>query len=312
MNLKILKLLIINLLCIFFLWFISDCIIFSIHNKNHEHKFSYITKPKQVWYIDLKNFFDGSDNKFRGRKPDGTEFGTKKNPITVFGCSFAHGQYLDYNQTFSYKLAYLLKRPVYNRAIPGGGIPHMYHQVISDDFYKEVPPSDTVFYIMMDGHIRRMLIHTYRITDNYFYLHYNYKNNHFQIENYTTIFQNIFKSSYTIKYIEHIYINNLIKNEKNSEKISELLLQYMIETRKELEKKWNQKISNFIIVLYEPIPYESICTEKLAKNGFKIIKAYNLTNANLNSEEYKMQDNGHPKESAWDLLTPLIIKEAGL
>ena len=54
------------------------------------------------------------------RKPDNENF--KNPPILLFGCSFAYGEYLAQNQTFSYKLSKLLNSPVYNRAIPGFGV----------------------------------------------------------------------------------------------------------------------------------------------------------------------------------------------
>lgn len=310
MDFKILKILVINIICIISIWVVSDYIIFTIYNKDNNAKYSYIVKSTQKFIYNSISYFNGNNNISSGRMPDGIEY--SNSPIIVFGCSFAHGQYLNYDQTFSYKLAHILKRPVYNRAIIGGNMAHMYHQVISDDFYKEVPPSNDIFYIIIADHIRRMLVNTFSINNNYFNLHYSYKNHKFNIENYNNIFLNIFKSSYTFKYLENSIVIYIIDKELFPEQISNIMLQYMIESRKELERHWNIKEFNFVIIIYEKMPYEDIFVSKLIKNNFKVIKAYKLTDEDLNSNKYKIQNNWHPKEEAWDLLTPLIIKEAGI
>ena len=52
--------------------------------------------------------------------------------------------------------------------------------------------------------------------------------------------------------------------------------------------------------------------QRLEAEGFKVICTEDFTKENLNSKEYLMQDNQHPTEKAWDLLTPIIIKKLGL
>ena len=86
-----------------------------------------------------------------------------------------------------------------------------------------------------------------------------------------------------------------------------------IETRDKLEKHWNNKI-NFTVLLYDNIPIKNkkMLREKLEANNFTVIDTSDLTKEDLNSEKYLMQDNLHPTEAAWDLLTPKIIKTLGL
>ena len=75
--------------------------------------------------------------------------------------------------------------------------------------------------------------------------------------------------------------------------------------------KWNNKI-NFYVIFYEDIKYSDMLQNKLKNNNFKVLKTSDLTNEDLDSPKYKMQDNGHPTEEAWNLLTPLILKNIDL
>ncbi len=159
-SVKIIKIIILNLCLVILFVFISDLIIYktTVANRHSIYKISEFRYKINPWYLDLEHYFTGTDDVYKGRKPDGLEF-LNKTPITVFGCSFAHGQHLKYNQTFSYKLSHILKRPVYNRAIPGSSFQDMYEQVQNDYFYKDVPSPDIIFYFMIDDHYRRMLIY---------------------------------------------------------------------------------------------------------------------------------------------------------
>lgn len=307
--LKIFQILFVNFLFLIAILFISDFIIFNkyikqVQNPDIPVKFQYKLKHPFIHYTDLNDYFNGESNIWRGRAPDGTEYNGQP-PIIVFGGSFAHGQYLNYDQTFSYKLAHILKRPVYNRAIPAGGFQHMYYQTLLDNFYKEVPPSDTVFFILIDDHYKRMLKNSINITDNYLYLRYSYKNGKLTQHKYN-ILTNFLKSSYTFRLFYYTYINFIINNQKNADKITDMALAYFIESRKELEKHRNCKIKKFVVIFYTSWSYNELLREKLEKNGFIVLETRKLTDKDLNSPAYFMPENGHPKEAAWDLLTPLI------
>ena len=112
---KILLISFLNFCLLLLLWLISDFVIYKIDSnpkKFYENfplstklpKFKYNTKNPYVVYTPLFDYYDGSDDIFKGRKPVGLEF-CKPNkeckPIIIFGCSYAHGQYLKYNQNFS-------------------------------------------------------------------------------------------------------------------------------------------------------------------------------------------------------------------
>ncbi len=318
--LKIILIVTINIFILVLCLFISDIIIYK-HNADifyktnskvyNLSKFTYQLKPK--FAFDLNAIFNGTDNVYNGRLPDGTEY-YDKIPITIFGCSFAHGQYLDYNQTFSYKLAHSLKRPVYNRAIPGKGLQHMLLQSRSKQFYNDVPPSDTVFYIMIKDHYKRMKVNYLHILDTYQLGNYEKKNNKLAAINYNNPLLNLLRSCYTFKLLKTKYTDAYIHNPKNADKLTDEVLLYFIETRKELEKHWNTKVK-FVILGYYHIPYWDLLKSKLEQNDFIVYSINNdITAIDLyNTEGYTISETDkHPNEKAWNLITPLVIEKLNL
>ena len=204
--LKILSLTLCNILLFSILLLISDFILFKIEYKNLKpsqeeklHFFNNIFKPTIQNVTNLE--FEKEDSSYgdgsKGRKPDGLAF-DKQNPIIIFGCSFAYGQYLYQNQTFSYKLANILKRSVYNRALAGAGPQHAYYQTQTEDFYKEVPKSNTVIYVMIDDHYRRIQGELFSLLDTDLNLHYKIKDKNLVMDNYDNYILNALKFSKTL------------------------------------------------------------------------------------------------------------------
>ena len=310
------KIIFINIVLFTCLFFILDFIIYkynaAVFYKTHPAVYK-INNFKYMPYIpeylsDLESYFNGRNNFYFGRKPDGLEY-KNKTPIILFGCSYAFGQHLNYNQTLSYKLAHLLHRPVYNRAMSGGGFQHMYMQSTSDSLYKTIPDADTVIYVMISDHYRRSMLYYFDMLDVHLLPHYSIKNNKLIQDNYNNYFYNFFKSLYIVKHINHIYAENYINNPKNAEKITDNAVLYFIETRKNLEERYNKKLK-FIIIFFEDweILYRELLEKKLRNNGFITVSTKDLTGVDLRTEEYSMQDNHHPTEKTWDMLTPEIIK----
>lgn len=311
---KILLFIAANILLLILLLFISDLCIYGynalIYKKTHNSvyirpPFKYVIHPN--YGADFGTYFTGTDNVYRGRKPDGTQYQGK--PIVVFGCSYAQGQFLDNHQTFSRKLSDILKRPVYNRAIPGRGIQHMYMQALSEEFYRDVPPAEDYIYILLGDHYRRMGIYFIDITDNHNNGHFSRKGDKLVLDDENNIFMNILKSSYTVRMLNYQYVKRNINNPKNAEKLTDLVLLYFTETRKEIEKRLGKKI-NFTVITYDnfQIPYKDMLCEKLKKNGFNVIETKDLTDEDLNAPKYLMVENAHPSEEAWNLLTPKIAE----
>lgn len=316
---KIIKISLLNILLIITILGICEFLIYkyNVGVKTRENipqtninEFTYKTYFP-TYMTDLENFFDGREG-FSGRKPDGIEYKNKK-PIVLFGCSYAYGQYLDTNQTLSYKLAQKLKQPVYNRGIIGGSLSHLYMQATNESLYKTIPDTDTILYIFIYDQARRIFLNYFDVLDKHVLPHYSVKNGELLSNNYNNKFLNFFNALYTVKEINHLYADFYLGDKKNAEKIANLVTLYFVESKKELEKKWNKKL-NFHILLYEdwPIFYGDLLKEKLEKNGFVVTSTNELTDEDLASKKYLMQDNHHPTEAAWDLLTPKIIEKFGL
>lgn len=319
--------LILNLFAVIVLFFILDYFVylkystpksleaFGLTSKN---PYKYYLKNINILYTGLDGYFDGGDNEFRGRLPVGLEYSS--NPVIIFGDSYAHGQYLEYNQNFGYKLSKILKRPVYNRAVPGSGIQTMYFQVskpFSDTFFAQVPKTDTVFYILIGQHYERLAVFSVfdPIGSDSFMLRYKNVNGKLVCDDYNNPFLNFLKSSYLVHVLNLKFVSHYIKNPKYKDKVADEFLAYFKQTRDVLEKEWNNKIK-FNVILYDDVPVncgipnKEAIKKKLKENDFNVIDIDDLTDEDLNSEKYLMQDNLHPTEAAWDLLTPKIIEKS--
>ncbi len=324
---KITIIAILNIFLLFCLLLISDHIVYNAFATPEKYYairpldepipgFEYYIDKPYVMFTEFDGFFSGKDNFFSGRLPVGLKYYDKK-PIVLFGDSYMYGQYLKPEQSFHYKLSEAIKRPVYNRAVSGTAFATMYYQVdseYSDNFYREVPPSDTVFYLVINHHWWRTLAlgDTY-VLGKLYYMRYTPKHGKLVMDNYKNKFYNFIKSSYTIRYLNLKYIDWYLTKGNSAEKLTNLALTYFKETRRVLEEKWNTKIK-FVVVFYQTpnIIHSELLKNKLKANGFVVIDTNELTNEDLNSEKYMMKNNLHPTEAAWDLLTPLIINAANL
>ena len=290
--------------------FVCDVFIYNYNYRNYNKlykKLSFKYLKKTDYLIDINTYFDGSSDIYRGRKPDGLEY-SKNKPIIIFGCSIVQGQFLNYDQTISYKLAHILKRPVYNRGIAGHGIQQMYWQTTFNNFYKSVPPADDVIFILIDDHYFRMHTYFMDILDHHFNIHYSKKHNDFILDNTNNSFLNILKSSYTFKFLNMKYADFYVNNPKNAEKITDEVLWFFIKTRENLEKKWHKKFK-FTVIIFDKIKYKDLLVKKLKENNFNIIETSNITKENLKDKKYFSQNTFHPTKEVWDLLAPLIAKK---
>lgn len=257
-------------------------------------------------YFYLNNVVEDDGNNANGiRKP--ILIG-ENNPIIIFGGSFAFGHYLKQKQTFAYKLAEKLNRNVYNRGIVGCGINNMLYQINSSKFYETVPPSNLVFYLMINDHYRRLILKSFHPIEYAEYAHYVYnrKKDEMEMTNFIPVIEQIEKS-YLVKLLKNFYASHYTKSQKCTEKANEKILISFLKAREKLEKKWNKKI-DFVVILYDNVSFPELLKEKLEQNGFYVIITNELTDVDLKSATYLQQDNDHPTEEAWNLLTPLIIK----
>ncbi|MCR5261778.1 MAG: hypothetical protein K6C94_08070 [Candidatus Gastranaerophilales bacterium] len=309
--LKILLYIAVNIVLILLIIFLCDICLYSSYLKS-KNDFSLknlidIYKIDFIYQNDSKEYFSGGDNLcLKGRAPEGLQY--KKSPILIFGCSFAYGHYLDNEYTFSHRLAEDLKRPVYNRAFCGAGFQHMYKQSLSENFFSNVPPSDTVIYVLIGEHFRRMFGETFTIYDNFINTHYNFTESEFVEDDYNNTLTKLIKKSPVMKWGRNRIFDYYLKNEKFYENISDEALAYFIKTRENLENKWKKKVK-FIVFVYAGSKLDAYLIPKLKENGFIVITMQDLTKEDIFFEKYISKENLHPTKEAWDLVTPLFINE---
>ncbi len=318
--LKIISILTVNIILIFTLLFFTDFCIYKYYSlnyyKNHPMLFP-INKYNHLWWFpeyfyDLDKYFTGKNNIYSGRLPDGLEY-NEKIPIVIFGCSYAYGQYLNSNQTFSHKLSEQLQRPVYNRSVPGGGFQQMYMQSVSDKLYKTIPFTDTIIYVMISDHYRRTKLQYFDMLDYHVIPVFKIKDGNLVMLDYKNNLKNFFRSLYIVKLINHFYAEKCDKNLNNKDLITDEILLYFIKSRNEFQKRYGSELK-FYVLFYEDwnIPYADELRKKLTEKGFIVASTIDMTKENLQLSEYRMPDNYHPTEAAWDLLTPLIIEQFNL
>ena len=114
---------------------------------------------------------------------------------------------------------------------------------------------------------------------------------------------------YIVQKIEHFYINNFLLREENYNKYFSFATEHFIESKKEMERHWNN--TKYVIVLYQSFQYDDLFIEKLKENNFMVISLKYDYNLNLFTSQYLYPDY-HPKEEAWDLLTAKIAKSLNL
>lgn len=314
---------IVNIIVFALFFFIADYFVYKEASINfrkafpedkRDLKYSYITEIPD--YIkDINSYFNGKYI-YSGRLPDGTEY-SDNNAIVVFGCSYAMGEALNSDQTFTYKLSKQLKRPVYNRGGKGWSFQHMLYQTQPENIKKFLPKNtDTIVYIMILDHIRRCQLESFFVVDNRAYLHYSLKNGSFIQDNYNNPLSVFNRALYIRKTLNHIQSARYRSNkEKDINYVTHLSAKYIIESKKNIENYLGKKV-NFIVFYYEPgnwiIPYKNRITKILENKDIKTISTIDLTEEDIFSEKYLMPQNWHPTEKAWDLLTPLFINKFGL
>ena len=306
---KIIICIILNICIFLFLFFYLDNLVYKTQNKIYDWKTNkhYEFFNPDVFELNYNSYGrEISDYELNSYPKPKIKVNETKNSIILFGCSFAYGVNLFYQQTFGYKLSCLLNRKVINRAIGAGSLQHMYYQTSLDTFYEKVPKTNNVIYIFVNDQVRRPFIYTFHPNSGFFYLHYSLKKKELIMDNYKNPFVNFFKSLYIVKLFHHKYVSYFIDDKRNAEFLTDILVLYFIKIRKNLETHWQTKI-NFNVVIYDNFKYKDILINKLKNEKINVIDVAELSDK-LKFDEKYFKDN-HPTEAAWDLLTPLIAKK---
>ena len=250
-------------------------------------------KYMQDSYFDLEEF----------RPIVGQEY---SNPgILLLGCSFTYGEKLEINQTFQYKLSHLTKRPVYNLGLSAASIREMLYILRNDDIRQKLLPDDSnidyVIYTYIFDQIPRLYGDVYRNPSPLFLPTENFSKLEFRET------KNTFKRT---------YINFLISRHfafmAKQEPAFKLLRLYLTETKKEIDKLYTKKDKTPKFVLFVYHQKYNFDWVKLYQDGIIVINADKLVDIDLMSQEYRILNDPHPNEKAWEVIVPALVKELDL
>ena len=302
---KVLKITLINIVFLIFL-VISFETYFCIKNTTFWNKkfngFGYLLKKEK-----FENKFN-DDFKKEVRKPQGLKY--KKKPILFLGCSNAYGQFLEEEETLSYKISKKAKRPVYNWAYPAWGIQHAYY--IIQNMPKIQPEPEYVFYVFINDHLRRMYMNCF-IEDYAENLQYKLKDGKLEkIDNRSNIFDN----SYFLVNLKKLFIYFY----KKSENSQNLFLNYVYQLNDEVKTLYPH--SKFVILVFEhnnkkkkgKLQYKLM--EELQKNRINVVFSSKITDVDFSEDKYRLPKEKdsfrHPNALTWDIVSDALIKEFDL
>ena len=257
------------------------------------YNYTWILDPDPYSYILSEDFF---------RKP--INVNSKKEPIYIFGCSFAYGEKLSDTENFGYLLGEATKKPIYNFSFPGFSIQHTIYQLENMSF-SNIPKPKYVIYVYMFDHIRRMYTKFMQPHEINRYPYYKFDKNK------NLVFQKqpnfSLSNFYIVKKLLCYQAKYKAESKKYEKENFQFAEQHFLRINELLKEKFPD--SQFIILFYELRDAErNYNWEKLKKEGINIIYTGNLTNEDLSSEKYQLPDS-HPSKEAWKLLVPKFIKK---
>lgn len=292
--------------------FLSDSGIMVRNNKNLKINLQeYDIEETKVEYADLAKEFCLEERKEFGLDKEYT-----KNPILVFGCSYAYGSGLKQEETFPYLLSELTQRPVLNFSRCSK---HLLYSI--DQFYDynkdlsakkmPLPNPDYVIYIYMHDHINRYL----RIANIYEY--------------YDILFPNqlsiITKIPLTRFICSCIQVRKIVKGIPYKDNSDAFLKQLILNSHKKIKELAPN--AEFIIILYDqkiadmykPIKikfdsdrmHSNIWDELEEEDGITVVHTKDVVGFSFD-RNYKLKKDiadWHPNAKAWALLTPLFAKK---
>lgn len=262
-------------------------------------------EPKIKLGYKLLHKFNYSKFEKEMRPPTYTK--SKKRPLIFFGCSYTYGWGLNQNQLLPTKVAKLSNRTTYNRGVAASGTQHIYYQLSNKDFYKEIPDAEYIIYTFIYDHINRL--HKYQLTFFGKEINLRYKIKNGKLQEIQPVFSP-FYSLYTVKRIQADIEQNKLENKNES---FNLFLTILKESMK--QAKMHYPNVKFVILLYKD-PWNSNLTTSqinlIKKEGFIVIDAEDLVGHELRSKKYRLEDDDHPSEQAWNEIAPKLVKKLNL
>ena len=286
---KIIKFIIINIVLLLIIFLLIDFLIqFSLRSDvpdDFTHRYLLIKYNNSVEHYEE-----------RARKPVGLEY-TDKKPIMIYGCSFAYGYNIKNNRHPGIILSELTKRPVYNWGISGKGLQEALFIIRNQ---KQItPPPEFVIYIYSSDQFRRLFVVNHILSGEIF-LKYKNENNKIIFENNKTDF---ITNTYLYRVLRNKYILLYFLKQKKTLKILKLFI-------KEIDKEIHEKYpdSKFLFIVYDFIQLDKEELKSMENSKFEVIYLSDLFGDLLEKPEYKIPNDDHPNEKAWNLIWPKLIE----
>ncbi len=302
-----------------FIFFLIDFSFYYVYLLKNERKYNfneYIKRYKQDFKIILFDEVYRKKSETNYFRDFITNENTGKNPILIFGCSFGYGYLLNDEQSFSYKLSKYTGRSVYNRSISSLGIQYFPYIMEHYNLEKEIKNPEYIIYVMINNHVYRLYRQIMNTTEPYLDIMYK-----IDIIGGKTGLKEItlpkkFKYIYFFPIIRdfNVRLIGFLFGKSDKDRNFDFTKLHFLEAQKIVKKKFpNAKI---IILLYEEdsnCPYlETPRWQELKKEGFIVINSYELTNVHLYEDKYKILNDPHPNEKAWDIIVPALTKRLNL
>lgn len=289
----------VNTLLILILIILTEFVCFYITKKenlslNKKTSVEYITK-----YNVLKDFNADIYGKSFKQKDE------KKNPIILFGCSYADGAGLSEENTPCGKLSKITGRSCINRAKGAMGLQFMNYQLKNQTFYDKNKEVDYVIYVYIRNHLQRLYNFQMGALIDMFNLRYKVSNG--KLREIKPIFKPLYSS-----YIVKRFLNKKAEIQAQIEEKNFKLFNAVMNENVRLVKKYYPK-AKIIFIEYPEPRYHSLPDKEvdiLENMGIIVVKIVDLTkDINIFDNEYWLDDNIHPSEKAWNIILPRLAKK---
>ncbi len=337
------KLIFINIILLFILYIFSEYISYSLNLRSDLTSGLFVDKTANFitnsFTLPIKNFGNAikiaenhgnSGPRIHYRKDNyfGTDF--NKSPVILYGCSYTACVHLSDDECLSGILTNLTGRPVYNRGLAGYGMQHsLYHiennlkdlllkynsQLLKSLNNNNLPQNlhsgsepHYAIYTFIEDHVNRL----YRPNDfsDKWLMFYKFSPQNDKLIP-VNDFDMLFWHSYILRTLwMKKYHNCTDESVINTTERSKLLSAMFLQMKKGLETKINDV--QFSIFVFNGDRHIKEIENELIDNGIKIVYLSELSDINFEDEKYRLENDFHPNALAWEIITPLLIKELNL
>ena len=237
----------------------------------------------------------------------------KKKGIILFGCGFAAGLHLQDEQKFQAKLAPLVKRPVYNYGNPGSYIQNAILLVQSGMIDNVIKNCDYAVYMISGVNSDAYRLETYPgpYFDGFLTRKQVYpvlKRQKDTLED-SIIDKSFFSDSLMMRLLNKVYITNF----KKEEALLKNTYIHLLKLQEELKKK-NPNIKMILFLYFSSEKALGQYDDLLKEQGIQIFSAEDFEGDKIQEipKYIQSRESFHPTEEAWNLLTPIFVKEMNL